>query len=89
MISETSIDVLKSRVAKGLVYCNDIIQQSKLVADNDQEYKALMAKLDKHTITLVELNEMLNLQGFSECAYGQCQSSDQFICQVCSKRGSI
>ena len=83
MITETNIEILKSRISKGIVYCNDIVQQAKTV--ENAEWKVLFDKMDKHVLTLNELADMLALQGYQECVFGTCKQSDNFVCLVCTK----
>lgn len=83
-VTETDIEILKSRVSKGIVYCNTQWQEIKATKSED-EYNNLSAQLDIQIKRLKELNHMLNLQGYSECVFGECKFSNQFICFVCSK----
>lgn len=78
MITETNIDILKARVSKGIIYCNDIVQQAKANAETP-------VKLDKHIPTLNELADMLQYRGFKECVFGSCRNSESFCCLVCSE----
>ena len=78
MITETNIEILKARVSKGIVYCNDIVQQAKANAETP-------VRLDKHIPMLNELADMLALQGYKECVFGTCKNSESFCCLVCTK----
>ena len=83
--TETDVDVLKSRVSKGIIYCNDLWQKVK-VTEDEAEFKKLDSQLDAQIKRLQELNSMLNLQGYSECVFGEpCKFNDKFHCFVCSK----
>jgi hypothetical protein len=84
-VTENNIEVLKSRVLKGLVYCNDLWQKTRATED-ESEFNKLFAQLDIQVNRLKELNRMLTLQGYSECVFeGPCKSNDEFLCFVCSK----
>ena len=82
--TETSIEVLKSRVAKGLVYCSDLCNRRN-AAQTDEEYKLLDAQLDTQVKRLQEFNIMLNHQGFSDCVLGGCKMDlETLTCFCCS-----
>ncbi len=84
MITETNVEVLKSRLSKGLTYCSGFWHQS--VSMDEPELQSQLKTLDKHTKTLRELTIMLRYQGFTNCVFGQCRwNENDFICLVCSK----
>ena len=84
-VTETNIEVLKSRVTKGIEYCAALWQKAKTTED-EAEFNKLSSQLDGHIKRLQELNSMLNLQGYSECVFGEpCKLTDNFHCFVCSK----
>jgi hypothetical protein len=86
MITETDVNILKSRIAKGLTYCNELLGRRNLA--DGEEFEKLDDQLDVQSGRLIELNEMLTLQGFNDCCFGPgCKFSDDFQCFVCT-RGS-
>jgi hypothetical protein len=84
-VTETDIETLKSRVLNGLTKCNELLQQANSPFTEDAEFNNLSEKLTAYVVKLDELNQMLTLQGYSDCVFGTCKFNDEFVCFVCSR----
>lgn len=85
MITETNIDALKSRIIKGLIYCNSIQQQIRKSPDDLAVIDPLIEKREAGRKLLDELAFALTVQGYNGCVFGECRHTDDTFCLVCTK----
>jgi hypothetical protein len=85
-LPDTKVEALKTRVIRGIEYCNTIWQQAKGQADNPEQYGRCMKLLESSVKRLQGLISILNAYGYSKCVFGSCKWNDEgFICLGCSK----
>jgi hypothetical protein len=85
-IKEAKLDVLKSRIIRGMDYCNSVWQQARDQADNQAEYERLMRLLERSAKRLHHVIYVSQLYGLSTCVFGYCKwDDDSYICFGCTK----
>lgn len=80
----TTANVLRVRVEKGLIFCNDLWQKMAASQD-DAEFNRLSDQLDTYGKKLRELVIMLNVEGYEGCPLDSCKMANEesWICFAC------